>query len=191
MTTRYSQFGGGQRVEAVALIERMAWGDMDNAIRDVETMLRLALEATGDDFERLGGRARAGVRDRRLRRVLDPGRHGRGDVRSGQARLRRAAAHDARACVRRPFEGVPGPRPAGAPAVRRNPARTVRPPGAESDVAGRAATRPPRYLLAAVVRELASGVSVIEDTLMPAGDVEPQGAGGGGPWPRREDGGND
>ena len=47
-----SQFDLGQRNEALALIERMAWGSMDDDIRDLETALRLALEATADDFRR-------------------------------------------------------------------------------------------------------------------------------------------
>lgn len=47
-----TQFDGGQRTEALALLEQMAWGDMDGDIRDLETALRLALEATADDFQR-------------------------------------------------------------------------------------------------------------------------------------------
>jgi hypothetical protein len=47
-----AQFGPGQQARAVALIEVMAWGDMDYAIRDVETALRLAMDATRAEFLR-------------------------------------------------------------------------------------------------------------------------------------------
>jgi hypothetical protein len=46
------QFDRSQQQAALALIERMAWRDMDNAIRDYEISLRRALEATGEDFVR-------------------------------------------------------------------------------------------------------------------------------------------
>jgi hypothetical protein len=46
------QLDQGQRDEACALLESMAWGDMDTAIRDLEIALRLAMEATRDDFLR-------------------------------------------------------------------------------------------------------------------------------------------
>jgi hypothetical protein len=41
-----------QRERALALIEQMTWGDMDGYIRDLEAALRLALEATTEDFRR-------------------------------------------------------------------------------------------------------------------------------------------
>lgn len=47
-----TQFNPTQQAEALVLLERMAWGDMDNAIRGLEICLRLALEATGEDFLR-------------------------------------------------------------------------------------------------------------------------------------------
>jgi hypothetical protein len=47
-----TQFGDGQRAQALDLVEKMAWVDMDNYIRDLENALRLALEATADDFWR-------------------------------------------------------------------------------------------------------------------------------------------
>jgi hypothetical protein len=47
-----AQFGPDQQARAVALIHRMAWGDMDYAIRDVETVLGLAMEATRAEFLR-------------------------------------------------------------------------------------------------------------------------------------------
>jgi hypothetical protein len=47
-----TQFNSGQRGEAFALLEQMAWGDMDNYICTLETALGLALEATDDDFYR-------------------------------------------------------------------------------------------------------------------------------------------
>jgi hypothetical protein len=41
-----------QRERALALLEHMTWGDMDGYIRDLEAALRLALEATTEDFRR-------------------------------------------------------------------------------------------------------------------------------------------
>jgi hypothetical protein len=46
------QFSSAQRTEALALVEGMAWGDMEIHISSVEDMLRLALEVTADDFAR-------------------------------------------------------------------------------------------------------------------------------------------
>jgi len=46
------QFDAKQRASAWALIESMAWEDMDGSIRDLEAALRLALEATEDDLRR-------------------------------------------------------------------------------------------------------------------------------------------
>jgi hypothetical protein len=42
-----TQFDPGQQTEALALLEEMAWGDY---LRNMEGALRLALEATTDDF---------------------------------------------------------------------------------------------------------------------------------------------
>jgi hypothetical protein len=44
------QFDRGQQAEALALIEEMPWGHVDRAIRDMETVLRLAMEATSAEF---------------------------------------------------------------------------------------------------------------------------------------------
>jgi hypothetical protein len=46
------QFDPSQQQAALVAIERMAWGDMDSAIRDLELCLRRALEATAEDFVR-------------------------------------------------------------------------------------------------------------------------------------------
>jgi hypothetical protein len=47
-----TQFDPSQQRAALVVIERMAWGDMDTAIRDLEICSRRALEATGEDFVR-------------------------------------------------------------------------------------------------------------------------------------------
>jgi hypothetical protein len=47
-----TQFNPTQQAEALALLEIPAWGDMDNVIRGLEICLRLALEATFEDFLR-------------------------------------------------------------------------------------------------------------------------------------------
>jgi hypothetical protein len=44
------QFDRSQQQAALVVMESMAWGDMDSAIRDLEICLRRALEATGEDF---------------------------------------------------------------------------------------------------------------------------------------------
>jgi hypothetical protein len=41
-----------QQEAALIVIEQRAWGDMDNAIRDTETALRLAMDATRAEFLR-------------------------------------------------------------------------------------------------------------------------------------------
>jgi hypothetical protein len=41
-----------QRERALALLERMAWGDMDGYIGSLEAALRSALEVTTEDFQR-------------------------------------------------------------------------------------------------------------------------------------------
>jgi hypothetical protein len=41
-----------QQHAALVVIESLAWGDTDTAIRDLEICLRRALEATGEDFVR-------------------------------------------------------------------------------------------------------------------------------------------
>jgi hypothetical protein len=46
------QFGPSQEQAALDVIERMAWGDLDDAIRGLELCLRRALEATREDFVR-------------------------------------------------------------------------------------------------------------------------------------------
>jgi hypothetical protein len=46
------QFKPTQQAEALVLLERMAWGDMDYHILDMKTTLRRALEATRDDWVR-------------------------------------------------------------------------------------------------------------------------------------------
>lgn len=46
------QLGPDQQARAVALIERCAWGSMDDSIRDLESALRMALELTWGDFLR-------------------------------------------------------------------------------------------------------------------------------------------
>jgi hypothetical protein len=45
-----AQFDPSQQQAALVVIERMVWGDMDDAIRDLEICLRRALEATSADF---------------------------------------------------------------------------------------------------------------------------------------------
>lgn len=44
------QFDANQRAEALELIEKLPWGDMDMSIRTLEEALRLAMEATRDEF---------------------------------------------------------------------------------------------------------------------------------------------
>jgi hypothetical protein len=51
-THEYQQFSDEQRERASALIESMAWGDLDGSITDMEAALRLAMEATRGDFQR-------------------------------------------------------------------------------------------------------------------------------------------
>jgi hypothetical protein len=46
------EFDAGQQARVLTLLESKAWADMDNAICDLEAALRLALEATEDDFRR-------------------------------------------------------------------------------------------------------------------------------------------
>lgn len=46
------QLAPEQRERALALLEAMAWGDMDGYIRSLEAALRLALEVTAEDFRR-------------------------------------------------------------------------------------------------------------------------------------------
>lgn len=46
------QFDQGQQAAALALIGGVPWGDLDALIRDMETALRLAIEATADDDTR-------------------------------------------------------------------------------------------------------------------------------------------
>lgn len=46
------QFNPRQRAEAIALLERMAWGSMDDAISDVEICFRRLLEGTSADLRR-------------------------------------------------------------------------------------------------------------------------------------------
>jgi hypothetical protein len=46
------QFNPEQRKRALALLERMAWGDMEGYLRTLESALRLALDATAEDFFR-------------------------------------------------------------------------------------------------------------------------------------------
>jgi hypothetical protein len=46
------QFNPEQREQALTLLEKMAWGDMDGSILDLESALRLALEVTAEDFFR-------------------------------------------------------------------------------------------------------------------------------------------
>jgi hypothetical protein len=46
------QFNPIQQAHALALLEQMTWGDMDDQIRGMEEALRLALEATSSDFYR-------------------------------------------------------------------------------------------------------------------------------------------
>jgi hypothetical protein len=46
------QFNRKQQSDALALLEQMTWGDIDGDIRGMEEALRLALEATSDDFHR-------------------------------------------------------------------------------------------------------------------------------------------
>ena len=41
-----NQFNPAQRTEAIALLESMAWGDMDGSVFDVELCFRRLLEAT-------------------------------------------------------------------------------------------------------------------------------------------------
>jgi hypothetical protein len=48
------QFNADQQKRALTLLETMAWEDMDVSIHEVEAALRLALEATEDDFRRWG-----------------------------------------------------------------------------------------------------------------------------------------
>jgi hypothetical protein len=48
----HRQFSDEQRERAVALIESIAWGDLDGSIIDMEAALRLAMDATRDDFQR-------------------------------------------------------------------------------------------------------------------------------------------
>jgi hypothetical protein len=45
-------FNSNQRAEVLVLVERLPWADIDCAIRGMEVALRLALEATTDDFWR-------------------------------------------------------------------------------------------------------------------------------------------
>jgi hypothetical protein len=52
VTAQMTQFSPRQQEAALLVIERMAWGDMDNAIRDTETTLRLAMDATRAEFLR-------------------------------------------------------------------------------------------------------------------------------------------
>src|SRR5262245_5217911 len=47
-----TQFDPSQQEAALVAIEHMVWGDMDDAIRDLEICRRRALEATGEDFVR-------------------------------------------------------------------------------------------------------------------------------------------
>jgi hypothetical protein len=47
-----TQFDPSHQEAALVVIESLAWGDMDNTIRDLEICLRRALEATGADFVR-------------------------------------------------------------------------------------------------------------------------------------------
>jgi hypothetical protein len=47
-----TQFNPSQQTEAVALLEQMAWGDMDYAICGLEICLRRALDATAEEFLR-------------------------------------------------------------------------------------------------------------------------------------------
>jgi hypothetical protein len=52
LASRIKQSSSSQEEAALVVIESLAWGDMDNAIRDLELCLRRALEATGEDFVR-------------------------------------------------------------------------------------------------------------------------------------------
>jgi hypothetical protein len=52
LTAQIPQFGPGQQQAALALIEQMAWGDIDYAIRGVEETLRVAIDATRAEFLR-------------------------------------------------------------------------------------------------------------------------------------------
>jgi hypothetical protein len=45
------QFDAGQVRRAVELLERLPWGDIDPAICDMEAALRLAMEATREEFQ--------------------------------------------------------------------------------------------------------------------------------------------
>jgi hypothetical protein len=90
LTAQITQFSPWQQEAALVVIERMAWGDMDHAIRDTETALRLAMDATRAEFlrweEELGPAfEKEGIGDE----FLVPGGAGRGDVERGQARLPR------------------------------------------------------------------------------------------------------
>jgi hypothetical protein len=51
-TDEQRQFSDEQRERALALIESMAWGDLDGSITDMEAALRFAMEATREDFQR-------------------------------------------------------------------------------------------------------------------------------------------
>jgi hypothetical protein len=50
VTAQAPQFSPGQQEAALVVIEQAAWGDMDGAICDTETALRLALDATRAEY---------------------------------------------------------------------------------------------------------------------------------------------
>jgi hypothetical protein len=52
LTAQTTQFSPWQQEAALVVIEQRAWGDMDNAIRDTETALMLAMDATRAEFLR-------------------------------------------------------------------------------------------------------------------------------------------
>jgi hypothetical protein len=89
VTARVPQFSPGQQVAALVVIEQCAWGDMDGAICDTETALRLAMDATRAEFLRWEK-----VRTRRL--VLVPSRTpARAPLRPGDSATLRCRARRA------------------------------------------------------------------------------------------------